>query len=95
MTPEDEDLAIDLLAAVREAVGPRALLAIEAHSRFTPSSASGLLSGLTLVAKGRRKDVARDGSPQDLDDNVRDCPAKISDRPGRRRPVSCGMQRPD
>ncbi len=46
MTPEDEDLAIDLLAAVREAAGRHALLAIEAHSRFTRSSASGLLSGL-------------------------------------------------
>jgi L-alanine-DL-glutamate epimerase-like enolase superfamily enzyme len=39
MTPEDEDLAIDFLAAVREAAGRHALLAIEAHSCFTPSSA--------------------------------------------------------
>ena len=39
MTPDDEDLAIDLIAAVRDAAGPNALLAIEAHSRFTPSSA--------------------------------------------------------
>ena len=39
LTPNDEDLAIDLVAAVRDTVGPGALLAIEAHSRFTPSSA--------------------------------------------------------
>src|SRR6478672_709353 len=39
MMPEDEDLAIDLVAAVRDATGPNALLAIEAHSRFTPSTA--------------------------------------------------------
>jgi galactonate dehydratase len=39
MTPDDEDLAIDLVAAVRDAAGPHALLAIEAHSRFSPSSA--------------------------------------------------------
>ncbi len=39
MTPDDEDLAIDLVAAVRDAAGPNALLAIEAHSRFSPSSA--------------------------------------------------------
>jgi galactonate dehydratase len=38
-TPDDEDLAIDLVAAVRDAAGPHALLAIEAHSRFSPSSA--------------------------------------------------------
>src|ERR1017187_10146158 len=39
LTPKEEDLAIDLVAAVREAAGPHALLAVEAHSRFTPSSA--------------------------------------------------------
>jgi galactonate dehydratase len=39
MTPEEEDLSIDLVAAVRDAAGPNALLAIEAHSRFSPSSA--------------------------------------------------------
>jgi galactonate dehydratase len=39
LSPPDEDLAIDLVAAVREAVGPHVLLAIEAHSRFTPSTA--------------------------------------------------------
>jgi galactonate dehydratase len=32
-------LAIDLVAAVREAVGPHVLMAIEAHSRFSPSTA--------------------------------------------------------
>jgi galactonate dehydratase len=39
LTPDDEDLAIDLVAAVRDAAGANALLAIEAHSRFSPSSA--------------------------------------------------------
>jgi galactonate dehydratase len=39
LSPREEDLAIDLVAAVRDAVGPEVLLAIEAHSRFSPSSA--------------------------------------------------------
>jgi galactonate dehydratase len=39
LNPPDEDLAIDLVAAVREAIGPHVLLAIEAHSRFSPSTA--------------------------------------------------------
>ena len=39
LNPVDEDLAIDLVSAVREAVGPHVLLAIEAHSRFSPSTA--------------------------------------------------------
>jgi galactonate dehydratase len=39
LTPPEEDLAIDLVAAVREAVGPQVLVAIEAHSRFSPSTA--------------------------------------------------------
>lgn len=39
LTPWEEDLAIDLVAAVRDAVGPHVLIAIEAHSRFSPSTA--------------------------------------------------------
>ena len=39
LTPKDEDLAVELVGAVREAVGPEVLLAVEAHSRFSPSSA--------------------------------------------------------
>jgi len=39
MEPADEDLSIDLVAAVRDAVGPHVHLAVEAHSRFTVSSA--------------------------------------------------------
>lgn len=39
LSPRDEDLAVDLVAAVREAVGPEVLLAVEAHSRFSPSTA--------------------------------------------------------
>jgi galactonate dehydratase len=39
MTPAEEALSIDIVAAVREAVGPRVDLAIEAHSRFSVSTA--------------------------------------------------------
>ena len=39
MTPRDEALSIDIVAAVREAVGPNVDLAIECHSRFNPSTA--------------------------------------------------------
>ena len=39
LTPDEEDLAIDLVAAVRDAAGPSAFIAIEAHSRFSPSAA--------------------------------------------------------
>jgi len=39
LTPWEEDLAADLVAAVRDAVGPHVLIAIEAHSRFSPSTA--------------------------------------------------------
>ena len=39
MSPQEEDDAIDLVAAVREAVGPHVLLAVECHSRFSPSTA--------------------------------------------------------
>jgi len=39
LTPWEEDLAIDLVTAVRDAVGPHVLIAIEAHSRFSPSTA--------------------------------------------------------
>jgi galactonate dehydratase len=39
MDPREEELAIDIVAAVREAVGPHIDLAIEAHSRFSVSSA--------------------------------------------------------
>ena len=39
LNPRDEDLAIELVAAVREAIGPNVLLAIECHSRFSPSTA--------------------------------------------------------
>jgi galactonate dehydratase len=39
LSPWEEDLATDLVAAVRDAVGPHVLIAIEAHSRFSPSTA--------------------------------------------------------
>ena len=39
LEPADEDLSIDLIAAVRDAVGPHVHLAIEAHSRFSASTA--------------------------------------------------------
>lgn len=39
LTPWEEDLAVDLVASVRDAVGPHVLLAVEAHSRFSPSAA--------------------------------------------------------
>jgi galactonate dehydratase len=39
MPASEEDLAIDILAAVRDAVGPKIDLAIEAHSRFNVSTA--------------------------------------------------------
>ncbi|MBS1852732.1 MAG: mandelate racemase/muconate lactonizing enzyme family protein [Acidobacteria bacterium] len=39
LSPAEEDLSIDLVAAVRETVGPDVLLAVEAHSRFTPATA--------------------------------------------------------
>ncbi len=39
MPPQEEALSIDIVAAVREAVGPNVDLAIEAHSRFSVSSA--------------------------------------------------------
>lgn len=39
MTPDDEALSLDIVAAVREAVGPAVDLAIEAHSRFNVSTA--------------------------------------------------------
>ena len=56
MTPQDEDLAIDLVAAVRDATGPNALLAIEAHSRFTPSTAIRIAKRVNRVM-GRRGKV--------------------------------------
>ena len=40
MTPREEALSIDIVAAVREAVGPDVDLAIEAHSRFSVSTAA-------------------------------------------------------
>ena len=39
LSPYEEDLSIELVAAVREAAGPHVHLAVEAHSRFTPSDA--------------------------------------------------------
>jgi galactonate dehydratase len=39
LDPGDEQLALDIVGAVREAVGPNVDLAIEAHSRFTVSTA--------------------------------------------------------
>jgi galactonate dehydratase len=39
MTPREEALSIDIVAAVREAAGPHVDLAIEAHSRFSVSTA--------------------------------------------------------
>lgn len=39
MTPREEALAIDIVAAVREAVGPDVDLAVECHSRFSVSTA--------------------------------------------------------
>jgi galactonate dehydratase len=38
-TPQDERLSIEIVAAVREAVGADVELMIEAHSRFTPAAA--------------------------------------------------------
>ena len=39
LTPQEEDLSIAIIAAVREAVGPNVILAIDAHSRFNISNA--------------------------------------------------------
>ncbi len=39
ISPREEALSIDIVAAVREAVGPHVELAIECHSRFTVSTA--------------------------------------------------------
>ena len=39
MSPQEEALSIEIVAAVREAVGPHVDLAIEAHSRFSVSTA--------------------------------------------------------
>lgn len=39
MSPKEEALAIDIVAAVRDSVGPSVDLAIEAHSRFSVSTA--------------------------------------------------------
>lgn len=39
MEPTDEDLAIDIVGAVREAVGPQVDILIEGHNRFTVSTA--------------------------------------------------------
>jgi galactonate dehydratase len=39
LAADDEQLALDIVCAVREAVGPKVDLAIEAHSRFTVSTA--------------------------------------------------------
>jgi galactonate dehydratase len=39
LSTKDEDLSIDIVAAVRDAVGPEVDLAIEAHSRFSISNA--------------------------------------------------------
>ncbi len=39
LSPFEEDLSIEIVAAVREATGPHVHLAVEAHSRFTPSDA--------------------------------------------------------
>ncbi len=39
LAPREEDLSVEIVAAVREAVGPNVDLAIEAHSRFSVSNA--------------------------------------------------------
>src|SRR5207237_774458 len=39
MDPRSEDLSIDIIAAVREAVGPQVDVLIEGHSRFSPAVA--------------------------------------------------------
>jgi galactonate dehydratase len=39
VTPSEEDLAVDLVAAVRDAVGPAVDIMVEAHSRFGVASA--------------------------------------------------------
>ena len=39
LTPREEALSIDIVAAVREAAGPHVDLAVEAHSRFSVSTA--------------------------------------------------------
>ena len=39
MDPYNEDLSIDIIAAVRDAVGPRVDVLVEGHSRFSPSIA--------------------------------------------------------
>jgi galactonate dehydratase len=39
LTPQEEDLSIDIIAAIREVVGPHVLLSIDAHSRFNISNA--------------------------------------------------------
>jgi galactonate dehydratase len=39
LTPREEDLSVDIVRAVRDAVGPEVDLMIEAHSRFGVSSA--------------------------------------------------------
>jgi galactonate dehydratase len=39
LTPQEEDLSIAIIAAVREAAGPHVLLSIDAHSRFNISNA--------------------------------------------------------
>jgi galactonate dehydratase len=39
ISPFEEDLSLEIVGAVRETTGPHVHLAIEAHSRFTPSEA--------------------------------------------------------
>jgi len=39
MDPDDEDLSVDIVAAVREAVGPKVDLLVEGHCRFSVSTA--------------------------------------------------------
>jgi galactonate dehydratase len=46
LTPWEEDLSVDIVRAVRDAVGPHVDLMIEAHSRFSVSSAIRLVHRL-------------------------------------------------
>jgi len=46
ITPESEQLAVEIVRAAREAVGPQVDLLIEAHDRFTVSTAIRLARGL-------------------------------------------------
>jgi galactonate dehydratase len=39
MDPQDEALSVDIVAAVREAVGPQVEILVEGHNRFSVSTA--------------------------------------------------------